>query len=66
MELREIVKTWLAKNGYDGLVEEDYECACILSDLMPCNKPGVSCLAGHEEIANPESGYDFIVKPGKA
>lgn len=39
----EIVKKWLAENGYDGLCNED--CGCSLADLAPCGEMGNSCMA---------------------
>jgi len=34
LTVREIVKEWLEKCGYDGLAGD--ECGCPLDDLMPC------------------------------
>lgn len=31
-----IVKDYLEKNGYDGLVDYNGECGCDLKDFMPC------------------------------
>jgi len=61
---KEIVTEWLEKNGYDGLCQEDYECACELSDLMPCGETWPTCLAGYKK--KDETGeYDFTITPGK-
>ena len=46
--LREITVDWLETHGYDGLYSEDGDCACQLSDLMPCGEPGVGCSAGYK------------------
>jgi len=48
MELKKIVKQWLSKNGYDGLVSADLECGCEIDDLMPCDTPLVDCEAGYK------------------
>ena len=49
MNVQKIVADWLKAHGYDGLLSETGACACRLADLMPCEEPGVDCLAGHEE-----------------
>ena len=65
MNIREIVSEWLKEHGYDGLYSQD-ECACALSDLMPCGEvfpedcePGykVDCPRGHE--------YNFMITENK-
>jgi len=35
MTVKEIVKDYLEKNGYDGLCD-DIECGCSLDDFWPC------------------------------
>lgn len=65
MELEEIVKDWLIKNGYDGLWNAD-ECGCSVEDFMPCGEPSRYCEAGHRKTAPPGSGVDFLMYPGKA
>ena len=42
-----IVTAFIRDNGYDGLFEERTECACRLSNLVPCGEIGVECRAGH-------------------
>lgn len=38
MTVREIVKEYLEKNGYDGLYNEDEDgCGCELDDFMHCS-----------------------------
>ena len=45
----EIVKEYLRTHGYDGLYEENGECACDLADLMPCASEGIpNCLPGYK------------------
>lgn len=43
----EIVEAHLRANGYDGLVSEDRECACLVSDLAPCGEMMETCVAGY-------------------
>lgn len=60
----EIVKLWLAENGYDGLCSE--ECGCKLSDLMPCGLTQAECEAGYKvDVCNDSEGYDFYISPEK-
>lgn len=60
----EITREYLKANGYDGLVRSDYECGCNIEDLMPCGECEGGCEAGYQETADPETGYDFVIKPG--
>lgn len=63
-EIRNIVQIWLEENGFDGLCEEDYECGCEISELMPCDEPRPGCMAGHKK--KDETGeYDFVIVPGE-
>jgi hypothetical protein len=59
INLRGIIADWLRTHGYDGLYDDDGECACRLNDLIPCGdanptycKPGVisicTCGEGHD------------------
>ncbi len=36
MRVIQIVKSHLVANGFDGLVEADSECGCLIEDLAPC------------------------------
>ena len=49
MDVKGIIEGHLRINGYDGLFNEG-ECACELSDLMPC-------CAGIESIRDCHPGY---------
>jgi len=37
MNIREIISKYLKDNGFDGLIDLDYYCSCLLEDLMPCD-----------------------------
>jgi len=63
--LSEIASSWLKSNGYGGLCEASGECGCALGDLMPCDNPNLDCQAGYKEDADPSTGYDFVITPGK-
>ena len=67
MNIQEIVREWLQAHGYDGLVDEYYECACDIADLMPCGNPMPRCTAGHKEPCNDVcgEGHQYHIVPGK-
>jgi hypothetical protein len=63
MNVREIVKEWLEKNGYSGLYDES-ECGCAIDDLMPCDGPYSECMPGYKGNCDPEtseSGFGFMI-----
>lgn len=62
MNIVEITKDWLKKNGYDGLYQLG-ECSCSLNDLFPCGELYVDCKAGYINEVDPEIGYDFFIGP---
>ena len=47
MTVTEIVKKYLIENGYDGLVDEESECGCLVSDLAPCEEIQGICKAAY-------------------
>jgi hypothetical protein len=44
--IEEMVKEYLEKNGYNGLVNPRCDCGCHLRDLFPCGQPG-NCEAAY-------------------
>lgn len=46
MEVKEIIKEYLEKNGYDGLFLPG-NCACKKNDLMPCDVNFSECIPGY-------------------
>ena len=36
--VKQIVAEWLTENGYDGLCNNDGECACYVNSLAPCGE----------------------------
>lgn len=46
--VRDLVKQGLAAGGYDGLFDEDGECACLADDLFPCYEVNPNCIAGYK------------------
>lgn len=61
MTVKEIIENFLVANGYDGLYNEDVDCACKLDDLMPCGYSSPECKAGYL-IQVEEDGSFFIGK----
>ena len=58
IDIKSIVKAYLVTHGYDGLYEPyDNGCACVLSDLMPCDQPHQSCKPGHVISYNGDDGF---------
>lgn len=46
MNVTQIVKQYLCAHKYDGLFNENGECACKLDDLQPCGEDFSECKAG--------------------
>ena len=65
MTVREIVKEYLEKNGYDGLFVD--ECTCSLEDLMPCDYSNPNCKAGYLVESNlcVDCDLEFCISPTK-
>jgi hypothetical protein len=69
MNVYEIVKSYLANNGYDGLACR--WCGCYLEDngLMPCDQPDPECVPGYADVAT-EDDAEFepgepLIRPGR-
>lgn len=69
MEVYDIIKEYLEKNGYTALCGDD--CGCSLDDFMPCGGDNcMSCTAGYkndcikcekrDECDIYDSSYDFM------
>ncbi len=57
--LLEIVREYLSNNFYDGLYNDDCECACTRDDLSPGDCIAADCTAG---VYHPnQSGYEFRI-----
>jgi hypothetical protein len=65
VNVSEIISGYLKANGYDGLMSEN-DCACELSDLMPCGEDCSTCEPGYK-IPCPEScgEHDFHITTKK-
>lgn len=56
--------------GYDGLVSDGGECACLTDDLAPCGEMRGDCVAGHKGPCDPDNcgadgNCDFHIIPGR-
>lgn len=59
MDVKDIIIKFLEENGYDGLFNSDGECACEISDLIPCCEACDQCEPGYKWPSNEE--YDFRI-----
>lgn len=64
MNVKEIIKEYLIKNGYDGLYIP-YECACKLDNFVRCGEIGVDCEAGYYNDDAFKTGSDLQIGPKK-
>jgi hypothetical protein len=64
MTVKEMIIESLGIHQYDGLFNEYGECACEISDLIPCCGDGVkSCKAGYKTPCDCGDDHNFhIVK----
>lgn len=62
--VKEIVRDYLQRNGFDGLCLSTDDCGCRLADLMPCGSPCDLCLPGY--LGRSEDGSTIIVERRKA
>ena len=63
MNVRQIVKQYLKKNGYDGLYSNG-DCCCITDDLMLCDEGFCFCFPGYL-CARDSEEYEYCIGPEK-
>ena len=56
MNVYDMIREYLEKNGYDGLVSDDSECGCVLADLAPCDEVN-NCWAAYKWPGDEESAF---------
>ena len=62
MTVKEIIENWLVNWGYDGLFDEDCDCACLVGDLQPCDGGMMNCQAGYKIPCPPDcGGHDYHI-----
>jgi len=49
IDVRDILDAYLIANAFDGLFNEDADCACQVGDLAPCGEGFMHCMAGHRK-----------------
>lgn len=67
LDVQDIVKDYLERNGYDGIGCE--HCSCELADLMPCGEPTPHCEAGYKVPCDCGEGCNYHIgseKPEQA
>jgi hypothetical protein len=62
MTVKEIVKTYLKKNKYDGLYSATGLCGCEMDDLFPCDNNFDDCKPGFKKfcVADEDCKYCLI------
>ena len=59
MFVKDIVRRYLEKLGYDGLYYPG-ECACLKDDLAPCEGQMANCQPGYR-VDSEEDGFDYHI-----
>lgn len=60
--LQQLVEQALKAGGFDGLWNENGECACKIGDLFPCGQPSGECRAGYEKPCDCGE-HDYHIAP---
>jgi hypothetical protein len=68
MELKDIVRDYLIKNGFDGLFNQDNECGCLRDELMVCDEPSPFCAPGYKRKPRKDEDpdWDWVIDPNKS
>lgn len=71
-KFRPFIEQTLRENGYDGLVNVEMECGCVIGDIMPCGEIDnvinelVGCQCGYSNpIRAAENGCDYWMQLNK-
>ena len=59
--VKEIIKEYLEKNGYDGLWNGNAPCGCLKDDLNPCGEPFDECSPGYKGACTCGEGCDWDI-----
>ena len=68
MNVEQIVREYLEKNGHDGLFNENGGCGCDLKEFMECGFQDTFCVAAHKEKPALDSEFadaEWVMVPGK-
>ena len=61
--VKDIIEHFLIRNKFDGLMDDDCECACIIDDFMPCepNEGILNCRPGYRQPCDCEEQHSFHI-----
>ena len=59
--IKSMVNYYLMQTKLDGLCHPDYECSCVIGELMPCDEPDPDCFGGYKLPCNCNEGCDFHI-----
>jgi len=62
MNVSEIIKEYLKKNGYDGLCNDDNECECEPDDLAPCGWLEDKCKPGKRVYSDGQARKNWNIR----
>ena len=57
--VKSILEEWLTANHFDGLYHGDFDCACDLGDLAPCDDSMAGCEPGYKTKCNCGEEHNF-------
>lgn len=66
MRVIEITRAYLVANGFDGLVQPDAECGCLVDSLYPCESCGSECEPGYRGVCKDDPGEWAIYRTKEA
>jgi hypothetical protein len=61
--VKEIVRQYLVKHGFDGLYSENGQCGCSLPDIMECDSIGVELCKPGYKVDDPSGEFEFLIVP---
>lgn len=66
MIVKEMVHKWLDERHYDGLFNVDGDCACGLTELIPCEQDCSECQSGYKYPCPDDCGdHEFHISAEK-
>jgi hypothetical protein len=57
------IKTWLERNNYDGLYNQENQCSCSLDDLLCCPNSIGKCVLARKTKCDCTGDCDFHLMP---
>lgn len=66
--VKDIIKRFLIRNNFDGLLDDTGDCACENNDLMPCepNEGILDCRPGYKRPCDCNEEHDFHMATTKS